>query len=52
MPAELLRIERFMHLVVARPLAWLVYGCWLGMVCLASTTIWVRKRLRQSAKAE
>lgn len=52
MPAELLKIDRVLNLVVARPLAWLVYGCWLGMVCLASMTIWVRKRLRQSAKAE
>lgn len=50
MPAELLRIERFMYLVVARPLAWLVYGCWLAIVALASATIWVRERLRKAAR--
>lgn len=52
MPAELLKIERFLHLTFARPVAWLVYGCWLGMVCLASATIWVRKRLRKAARTE
>lgn len=52
MPAELLKIEKILHVTVAKPLAWLVYGCWLGIVFLATATIWMRRRLKQSASAK
>lgn len=39
-------------MVVAKPLAWLVYGCWLGMVFLATVVIGIRNRIRHAAAAK
>jgi len=47
----MLKIEKFLHVVLTRPLAWLIYFCWLGMVAIASATLWARNRLRRATKA-
>lgn len=52
MPDELIKIEKLLHVAVTKPVAWLVYGCWLGMVAITSATLWARNRFSRSAKAD
>jgi hypothetical protein len=43
---ELQTIERLVHLVIGKPVAWILYAGWLVIVYLAFAAVWVHKRLR------
>jgi hypothetical protein len=51
MKMQVQSLEHFLQLILARPLAWLLYLIWLLMVMIAQALLWLWDKLGQKARS-